>query len=265
MKMTPFVLLTRPDGKNTELKTRLEQAGLDALALPVLELEASAPSQAPDPAAYDLIVFVSGFAVACYFRALENMGLRSWPQGVYAATVGAASANALLRTGKAPADRIVVPDADSRQDSEALWEELQRRGIRPRRVLIVCGDSGRAWLAERLRREGADVQRHCAYMRKTAQWQSSQVAALAELVRSQRRAIVLLTSSQGVDAWLSCLQEAGMAGLAARADFVVVHERIARYLRQSVAHLYPNAKATIIVSKPDDKIMFRSIMTLALA
>ncbi len=263
--MTPFVLLTRPDGKNTELNTRLEQAGLDVLALPVLELEASAPSQAPDPAAYDLIVFVSGFAVGCYFRALENMGLRSWPRGVYAAAVGAASANALLRTGMAPADRIVAPDADSRQDSEALWEELQRRGIHPRRVLIVCGDSGRAWLAERLRREGADVQRHRAYIRKPAQWRPCQLAALAGLVRSQRRAVVLLTSSQGVDAWLSCMKEADMMALVTRTDFVVVHERIARHLRQSVAHLYPDAKATIIVSKPDDKIMFRSIMTLALA
>ena len=261
--MTPFVLLTRPDGKNAELHQRLQQAELDVLALPALALEPANFEQVRLPAPYDLVVFVSGFAVDCYFRALKQTDQPMWPKGCRAAAVGLASAKALLQSGIVPPEQIVAPDADSKQDSEALWGELQKRCIRPTRALIVCGDTGRTWLAEQLQQAGASVERYRAYVRQAVSWLPEAIERLAALSQTGRRAIVLLTSRQGADAWLAALQQAGMVGLLRNSDFVVVHERIAQHLLQTMGSSFHGAKPTIIVSKPDDIAMFRSIMTLA--
>lgn len=257
--MTPFVLLTRPDHRNAELTAHLRQAGLDVLTLPALELSPVLPEPLPNPADYDLLVFVSGFAVGCYFHALKQ----PWPQGVYAAAVGVASAKALQDSGVVPNEQIVAPSADSAQDSEALWTVLQQQSIHAKRVLIVCGDGGRTWLAEQFEDVGAQVVRYRAYVRKAAIWKTEQMRCLADLVQTKRRAIVLLTSSQGVDAWLLGLQQTNTTALLVRADFVVLHERIAQHLLQKITSLCQGTKPTIIVSKPEDIEMFRSIMTLA--
>jgi len=229
----------------------------------VLQLEADDGTQVPVPDSYDLLVFVSGFAVDCYFQALERQGIQQWSQGVYGAAVGEATAQALKQTGLLPDNAIVAPSAESAQDSEALWDVLQKRNLDLKRVLIVCGNSGRDWLSEQLSAAGVCVQRYHAYTRKPAQWQPVQLQKLQELAVSQHKVIVLLTSSQGVDAWLAGMRQADLMALVPHADFVVLHERIALHLRQGIQHLFQDAKPTIIVSKPDDETMFRSIMMLA--
>ena len=263
--MKPLILLTRPKGKNAGLSTRLSEQGLATIALPVLELKPIDSVVVPNPSDYDLLVFVSGFAVDCYIQSLQRLGLSQWPGATQAAAVGRATAQAVINTGVVPVDLVLSPSMDSRQDSEALWAELQAQGVHPEHVLIVSGDSGRTWLAEKFAQAGAKVQRHCAYVRTAAQWSDHQLTALRKLLIPSQKLLVLLTSRQGVDAWLSNMQEASMIALVQNACFVVVHERIAMYVRQCVARLYPDAKPTIIVSKPDEKSLFQSIMTIAQA
>ncbi|WP_041709232.1 uroporphyrinogen-III synthase [Advenella kashmirensis] len=61
------VILTRPQGKNQGLQMRFEQAGLRVTTLPALTLQRIAiTGPVPDPAAFDLVFFVSGFAVDCF-------------------------------------------------------------------------------------------------------------------------------------------------------------------------------------------------------
>src|SRR6202007_3261677 len=100
---------------------------------------------------------------------------------------------ALARHGvAAPAYRVISPsvaadDDTGRFDSEALFAALEASlgtgGFEGRRVLIVRGDGGREWLAERLREAGAQVETAAAYRRVVpeppiAAW--TQVHALLE-------------------------------------------------------------------------------------
>lgn len=60
---------------------RFEQAGLRVTTLPALTLQRIAiTGPVPDPAAFDLVFFVSGFAVDCFFDLLVEQGMQ-WPQG----------------------------------------------------------------------------------------------------------------------------------------------------------------------------------------
>ena len=60
-------------------------------------------------------------------------------------------------------------DAGTRFDSEALFAALSTRlglaSLNGRPVLIVRGDGGREWLADRLREAGAQIEFVCAYRR----------------------------------------------------------------------------------------------------
>jgi uroporphyrinogen-III synthase len=197
------LLVTRPAPQAREWVARAaaydEQAvagarRIDARALPLIEIGA-----APDPAAvaaawtglsqFALVMFVSAAAAEWFFAAAPQIdqadtlgdadGRRSWPQPVIAAATGPGTAAVLRRLGLA-ADQIVHPAADSPQfDSEALWRQLAVRDWLGCRVLIVRGDGGRDWLAERLRESGAHVDFVQAYCRSTPAIDAEQQAWLA--------------------------------------------------------------------------------------
>lgn len=130
-------------------------------------------------------------------------------------------------------------DADSgaRFDSEALLAALSQRlglsSLDARSVLIVRGDGGREWLAERLREAGAHVQAVCAYRRV--------VPAVSDATWTRVRALLggaphawLLTSSEAVrnlDAMArTALTDAEHEALL-HAPLVAPHPRIAETAR----------------------------------
>ena len=162
------VLVTRPAGQAAEWTTALREAGVDALALPLIGI---APS--PSPAAVDaawsglarqrLVVFVSPNA-ADSFMARRPAGM-AWPTGVRAASLGPGTTRRLVAAG-VPREAIVEPAAESAQfDSEALWARLAGSDWQDAGVLLVRGDGGRAWLADRLTAHGARVAAVAAYRR----------------------------------------------------------------------------------------------------
>ncbi|AZG09983.1 uroporphyrinogen-III synthase [Pigmentiphaga sp. H8] len=240
------VILTRPAGQNDGLARALAAGGWRPLDLPALRLTPEA-GPVPDPAAFDLVVFVSGNAVRMFLDAWrEATGPdRAWPAATAAAVVGPASARALREHpafGQGP--RLLQPAADSPHfDSEALWAILSAAPL-PSRVLIVRGGrgeqgSGRDWLAGRLREAGAGVTLHRAYRRVPETWMPAQAERLRELARAGTPTAWLLTSAEGVDAVRGQLARLGLLDWWADCRLVATHPRIARHLITVIAEALP--------------------------
>ncbi|MDO3523579.1 fused uroporphyrinogen-III synthase HemD/membrane protein HemX [Ralstonia pseudosolanacearum] len=199
----PVVIVTRPRAQAPMLVAALERHGLRTLQFPLLDI-APTPNLddlravLADPSRYALVVFVSPNAVQQAFAAMPE-GFR-WPQDVPAAVVGPASAQALAAHGvAAPTYRVIRPDShadDARQDSEALYARLDVATLSGREVLIVRGNGGREWLADRLREAGVAVRTVEAYRRSVPVPDAAAWAALREVLAG--RHAWTLTSSEAV-------------------------------------------------------------------
>jgi hypothetical protein len=137
---------------------QLVARGIDAVAVPLIEIAAPADPQ-PVEAAWHGIAAPRRRRLrqrqrgdALLRRAAGRRRLAAEP-----ARRGARPGHGgSLRTEGVPATAIVAPAADAAQlDSESLWRELQARDWRGRSVLVVRGDGGRDWLIERLVENGA--------------------------------------------------------------------------------------------------------------
>ena len=166
------VVLTRPEGSNTELREALSAArpadfdgpGPTFTTLPLLavrplpgggELPQALAAMQPD----DLVVFVSPRAVAA---AGAVRPLADWPAH-HVAAVGAATGRALAAAG--------CPDAllpAGSQDSEGLLERLDGLAMAGRRVWIIRGETGRELLGETLAARGARPRFVAVYQRQCA-------------------------------------------------------------------------------------------------
>lgn len=176
----PHLLVTRPQPQADAWVARLLALGCPASALPLLGIDDPAdpaPVQAAwhaiargqDEAARPLamVMFVSPSAVQRFFAAMPRVlaGV-AWPGAVVGAAPGLGTRQALLQAG-VPAAALCSPSGDDGQfDSEALWAVLQPRCAWPgASALVVRGESGRDWLAEALRQQGAQVHFVEAYRR----------------------------------------------------------------------------------------------------
>ncbi|MCW7541076.1 uroporphyrinogen-III synthase [Aquabacterium sp. A7-Y] len=151
----------------------------------------------------------------------------AWPAGVLAATPGPGTDAALEAAGVAAQWRV-QPAADAAQfDSESLWLQLQQRSWSGVRVLIVRGDGGRDWLAERLRQAGAEVDFVSAYRREAPRLDEGQQRLLREAVAQPDRHLWFFSSSEAVDHLEACCRDLDL-----RADWrgsraLATHPRIA--------------------------------------
>ncbi|WP_250476418.1 fused uroporphyrinogen-III synthase HemD/membrane protein HemX [Caballeronia sp. INML1] len=210
------VIVTRPGGQSSALLALLASAGFETLEFPLIDIAPVAddaplraaldelflpPGLADMPARYALVVFVSPNAID---HAFTRLGA-PWPADLPVAVVGPGSVAALARQGvHAPAHRVISPsteEADPRFDSEALYTAIEAHfgtnGLEGRRVLIVRGDGGREWLAERLTEAGARVEKAAAYRRVLPEPSMQKWERIHELLAGKPHAW-LLTSSEGV-------------------------------------------------------------------
>jgi uroporphyrinogen-III synthase len=162
------VIVTRPALQALPWVDRLRVLGVDAVALPLIDI-AAAEDAAPLAAAWQglaghaLVMFVSANAVVHFFA--QRPAGAAWPAGALAGSTGPGTSAALLEAG-VDADCIAEPAADAPSfDSEALWARLSEREWAGRRVLVVRGEHGRDWLADTLRAHGAQVEFVSAYRR----------------------------------------------------------------------------------------------------
>lgn len=280
---TPFtVVLTRPAGQSAALIEKLAARGLGVLDFPLLGIEAlddDAPLRAALGALerYALVIFVSPNAVEWAFaRHRDARGdVKAWPRTLPVAAVGPSSVAALARHGlAAPGCTIISPgntagDTDdsasicpARFDSEALYDAIEKtlgaHALQGRRVLIVRGDGGRAWLANRLREAGAEVETVAAYRRVMPQPSLNAWARVRALLGGEAHAWVL-TSSEGVrnlDALARAHLSAHENAALRRATLVAPHARIAE-----TAHSLGFCAVTL--SGPGDESIESTLVLLA--
>ncbi|MFM0226475.1 fused uroporphyrinogen-III synthase HemD/membrane protein HemX [Paraburkholderia dipogonis] len=238
------VVITRPAGQSNELIARLAAAGLATLDFPLIDI-APVTDDAPLRAAlaslerYALVVFVSPNAVDHAFAQSDAI----WPHALPIGVVGPGSVQALARHGvAAPAYNVISPpsgadEETARFDSEGLFAAIETAlgatSLEGKRVLIVRGDGGREWLAERLREAGAEVDAVAAYRRLVPEPSIGGWARVHALLAGVPH-VWLLTSSEGV----RNLHELAQDHLTAdeivqlkRATLVTPHPRIAQTAR----------------------------------
>ena len=254
------VLVTRPAHDGLAWVGRLQAAGFDALALPLIEITGvSAPEQLEALAKarnalddYAACMFVSGNAVEQFFKPNQALApviraqpaiytvanrtsqpaLLQIPPALRMLAPGPGTAAALLAAGVA-ASQIDSPAADASQfDSEALWQLVGARDWHDKRVLLVRGltegaaggapSSGRDWLSQQLQQAGAKVDAISVYQRRAPVLTAQQVCDAQKAASDG--SIWLFSSSEAV------LNLAAMPGLRAvdwsRARAVATHPRI---------------------------------------
>ncbi|WP_343050010.1 fused uroporphyrinogen-III synthase HemD/membrane protein HemX [Burkholderia guangdongensis] len=238
-------VLTRPDGQSAALASQLADAGCDVLEFPLIDI---APLDDPAPLAAALasladcalVIFVSPNAID---RAFAQFGA-IWPNALPVGVVGPGSVAALARHGvAAPAYRVIAPQAPAdgsppHYDSEHLYASIDAAfggiaALAGKRVLIVRGDGGREWLADKLREAGADVALVAAYRRVVPEPRIGAWQRVHALLGGEPHAW-LVTSSEGMrnlhELAQAHLTEAEIDALK-RAPLVTPHPRIAQTAR----------------------------------
>ena len=249
------VIVTRPAAQAADWVLDLHGHGIDAVALPLIGIEAVGDA-APLVDAWRtlarrrLVVFVSPNATQHFFaRRPEGFG---WPRSVLAGSPGPGTTRALIELG-VPAAQIVEPAPGAAQfDSESLWVQLQPRDWCDADVLIVRGDGGRDWLADTLRRHGAQVSHLSAYRRVAPQLDAAAQAVLRAALAEPATHLWFFSSSEAIDN-LDALVPAGTDWQRARA--VATHPRIAARARQS-------GFASVIEARPSPSAVVACIQSI---
>jgi uroporphyrinogen-III synthase len=225
------VIVTRPAAQAAQWVADLSARGIDAVALPLIAIEAP-----PDQGAVErawlrlaqqrLVVFVSPNAVERFFA--SKPAALAWPEGVQAASTGPGTSDALRRSGVA-AGAIVEPAADAPAfDSAALWRRLEGRDWAGAHVLVVRGDGGRDWLAQTLAGRGADVEFVAAYRRVAPRFEGVARQCLDDALARPAHHLWLFSSSESIDHLRTARPDATWSGARALAT----HPRIAEAARE---------------------------------
>ncbi len=194
------VIVTRPLAQARPWVDALLAAGIDAIALPLIEIVAVDDLQ-PLRAAWQqlhnnaLVMFVSANAVLHFFAAKPAGTI--WPAGLAAGSTGPGTSTALLDADVPQVD-IVQPATAEPLDSESLWAELRRRDWHRRRALIVRGEGGRDWLADQLRGAGAEVDFLAAYRRRAPRLDLAAQAIVAAAQARPQTHCWLFSSAEAV-------------------------------------------------------------------
>jgi uroporphyrinogen-III synthase len=240
------VLVTRPAAQAGEWVQQLCRAGLQAEALPLIEIAPAADAGAVAAAwavvpSQAMVVFVSPNAAAHFFAARPVHAV--WPAGALAASPGPGTTRVLRELG-VPA--IVEPADDAPQfDSEALWQQLSARDWAGRHVLIVRGTSGRDWLAERLRERRAELSFVAAYSRTAPRWSPAEQALLAEALARPGEHLWFFSSSEAIDHLQALAPQAAWAASQAVATHPRIAERARRLGMGRVLEARPSLEAVV--------------------
>jgi len=244
------VIVTRPQREARRWVLDLSAQGLQAVALPLIEVGPVDDAGDLERAWHQLadyvgVMFVSGNAVDYFFRSNQALAAVFIAQAAIKTRVwatGPGTTRALLRHGVAPA-RLDAPPVDAGQfDSEALWQVVGPQVQPGGRVLIVRGGdslgragagpnagqgTGRDWFASQVMLAGGQAEFVMAYQRGAPEL-GSQERELA-LQAATDGSVWLFSSTQAVANLRACLP--GQSWAAARA--VATHPRIAATARQA--------------------------------
>lgn len=228
------LLLTRPAEDCAELARTLAEHGIASSCMPLLAIEALPETPEQRAAILDLDRYCAVIVVS---KPAARLGLelldRYWPQPLAEQpwfSVGAATAALLDDYGL----RVHYPEAGD--DSEALLA-LPRLGealaaAHMPRVLILRGEGGREFLAERLHGQGVTVDYLPLYRRLLPDYAAGELAAR---VRAERLNALVVSSGQGFEHLLA-LAGADWPALA-RLPLFVPSPRVAEQARRAGAEI----------------------------
>ncbi len=219
------VLVTRPAHQAEPLCTLVADAGGTPIRFPAIDIAPPTDPRAADAVIdalerFDLAIFISANAVERGVAAVRTR--RSWPPGLVTASIGAATARALVERGLAPALR-----PEQRFDSEALLEHPALGDMRGKRVVIFRGEGGRELLAETLRARGAEVAYAEVYRRALP---VADPAPLLARWRAGEVDVAVITSVEGAQNLCTLLGDAGCRLLQAT-PLVVASGRVLQQAR----------------------------------
>jgi len=237
LRPAPRLILTRPRAQAQDWLQRMAKLGVQCELLPLLDICPLDPGPARGAwarlADMALLMFVSPNAVEHFFAARPPGA--PWPAHTLAATVGPGSAQALLRHG-VPQALLRQPPADAPSlDSEHLWPLLAGEDWRGRQALLVRGDGGREWLADRLREAGARVEGLSVYRRQAPCLSAGEQAVLAAALAAPLDHVWLFSSAEAIT---HLPQLAGPQADWTHSRAIATHERIAEGARRlGVGHV----------------------------
>lgn len=244
------VIVTRPAQEAAQWVHALNDAGFDAVALPLIGV-----LPPPDPAAlavvwgrineFDAVMFVSGNAVDHFFASKPSAApVFGMPGAIHtrAFVTGPGSLSALKRA-QVDTRCIDMPDRAAEQfDSEALWRVVASRVHAGYRVLIVRGSAavdgavaaekavdgvGRDWFAEQVRTAGGSVEFVVSYQRRPPELSDADRAMVRQAAIDG--SVWLFSSSEAIGNLVACCADQPWA----RAKAVVTHSRIAQAARKA--------------------------------
>jgi uroporphyrinogen-III synthase len=234
----PRIIVTRPAHDADVWVAKLQQSGIGAVALPLIEIAAvshtadlNALQQASNSlSSYTACMFVSSNAVEYFFMPFrvskmaldQSIRAQAAPDNiafeiqvaVRFLAPGPGTGAALLAAG-VPASQIDTPPPDAVQfDSETLWQVIGQRDWRGAKVLVVRGKgdatdssagSGRDWLIQQWQSHGAAVDVVSSYERRAPQLSIAQIELAKDASRdgsvwlfSSSEAVTNLTGQQGL-------------------------------------------------------------------
>ncbi len=194
------LLVTRPLAQGRGWVDSLRAAGVDAQLLPLIGI---LPPEDARPTVdawrrldgFALAMFVSANAVHHFF-ALRPPG-RPWPARLRAGSTGPGTTAALVQAG-VPSACIVAPHPGESLDTESLWGHLRVWPWQGTRALVVRGESGRDWLADRLQEAGASVEALAAYRRVAPEPEPHERTILAAALDDPAAHCWLFSSSESI-------------------------------------------------------------------
>lgn len=206
----PRVLVTRPAREARQWVAQLQSRGIDAVALPLIDIGPVKDLQPVHEAwsrlgNYAAVMFVSANAVVHFFEGKKPESIVKWclpAIDTRAWATGPGTSRALLGAGLDRTQIDAPPDDASQFDSEALWSRVGAQVQPGQKVLIVRGGdasgqgAGRDWLSDQLAGAGVQVDHLIAYRRLPPAWTAGQ-RTLAQLAATDG-SVWLFSSSEAV-------------------------------------------------------------------
>lgn len=188
------VAVTRPDDQAKSLCNAITELGGEAIAFPLLALEAIHDYSAFDAEvakihSADWAIFISANAVEFAMpRVLQQ--IEKLPDTLRFAAIGPQTADALKQYG---IQQVLIPEL--RYDTETLMSLPEMQTMTGKKVIIFRGVGGRELMAETLKARGADVSFAESYRRFNPQ---TDTQLLDDCWRQNRLDAIVVTSSEAM-------------------------------------------------------------------
>ena len=241
------IVLTRPAGQVDALKSRIQAAGGEVLALPLLAIAPPSNSVHAEVlhaqlAQADAVIFISPNAVRMALAVLPASG---WSPAPRLVAIGQGTARALREAGFS---HVLTPREGA--DSEAVLALPELQQLAGQRILLVRGEGGREFLASALGDRGAMVEHAIVYRRVALP------PDMADL-RARGALLFVLTSSEALRVLLGAARDSDEAAWLRAQNFVFAHPRIAA---QAETH---GLNRGMMAASPDDAAVFAALLRCA--